>query len=769
MKNAAFIFLFSLFCIGTVGAQISASWKLTGPNKFPAMDNSDQINGIGRIQQLVFHATNPNKIYAVSASGGLYISTDAAITWAVTPGTEKLPAAKCVSVCVDYTNDNIIYLGTGDGTYHFNSLGIYKSTDGGLTFNPSNTGIGNRRAADILMSPSNNSILIAATDDGIWKSTNAGASWTVKKSGSCFDNMRFNPANPNIVYAIASSEFYRSTDMGDTWTIIPLPGSGNTVEGRIGVSPANANIVYITFVGDFNSNPKTCTPVLKSSNSGQSFTVVKPANSYNLAGYDENSTGWGWWEFTMAVDPLNANNVWVGTHAVFNSKDGGVTWNRLTYWTSVMHTDFHHIVYSPHDATKLYNVNDGGVWINTDNGHGSQWSPKSNGLGCTEIYHAAQSPIKKDRIGIGTQDNGELYYSAGNWYTVRGGDFSATFAFDYQHSDWFYHVSGGNRRTGLSGNSGSQNLSFPFAAAGSTLMEFTPLKTNSAFLAANDIWRTDNLASNPPAWTKISTISEAIKALNSSPADANIVYAVTNSGKVFRSDNALSASASFAQVSTAPSSVSSKASIAAIKADPNIVYMSCNSKVYRSADKGATWTSVSAGLPAVNFIKMYHDVYSTDESLYVATGTGAVYFKNKNMSSWLNYSQGLPSISNVNDFMIFNDGNYANSVLRVAYYGRGVWESPLVNPAVNVKETENNEFQLLAFPNPTTGSFEISLNNTAKKECTLVLTDVLGRVLLQEKILTDAYKKAIQVKEKGMYLITVITENNRLVKKVMVE
>jgi hypothetical protein len=725
--------LYILISISLIGYQmntnslnaqtISANWKATGPITFPILDKSSQINGIGRVQQIVFHATDPNKMYAVSASGGLFITTDGAKTWKVS-GTDKLPGMKCASLCVDYTNDKIMYLGSGDATYHFNSLGVWKSTDGGVTWKTSNTGMGTRLAVDILMDPANNNTLIAATSDGIWKSTNAGANWTVKKSGSVFNNMRFNPADPKIIYAIASNEFYRSADMGDSWTKISLPGNGNTVEGRIGVSKADANVVYITFVGDFTSNPKTCTPVLKSTNAGQSFVVTKPAGIPNLAGYSENETGWGWWEYTMTVDPLNANNVWVGCHVVYNSKDGGVTWKRLTSWPVEMHTDFHHMIYSPHDPTKLYNANDGGVWVNMDGGLGTKWKPISDGLSCTENYTCGQSPIKNDRMATGTQDNGELYYNNMKWYTSQGGDSQNQFAFDAQNANWIYNITNGTRKTVVSGGSYS---SYGFTA-GSPL-EFTKLKPTVAFGYNTDISRTDNLTAGTPTWKKISSIGETIKGICISPDNADVVYCVTTSGKVYRSTNALGATPTFTNISTAPSSTSTKGCIALIHNDPNVVYLGAGSKVYRSSDKGVTWVSVTGTLPSLNMLNMFHDVYSIDESVYVANGTGGVYYKNKKLTDWVPYSQGLPTIAPARTFMIFNDGNYNNSVLRISFFGRGVFETTLYNSTTGINTVAGNDNILKLFPNPSKGAVNISFILSQTANTGLEIYDMSGKIV----------------------------------------
>ena len=521
----------------TISAQPGTSWQLTGPDLFP-INASGQVNGIGRVSQLKFHPTNPLKMYAVSASGGLWISNDSAHTWLKT-GTDNLPSTPCASVCIDYTNDNIIYLGTGDANYYGGSFCIWKSIDGGATWAQSTTGFGNLLPIEILMSPSNNNVLVAATDNGIYKSINAGANWSVVKSGGDFKDMQFKPGNNSILYATNSSEFWRSADFGNTWTqvtngiVIPGGGSGNGM--RIAVSAADTNVVYVGMVAGDGT-------ILKSTDGGTSFTTVYHSTAKSLVGYDSTDIGGGQgdYNFSMTADPANANNVFLVSHIVWKSEDGGVNWFHLTDWWGQLHTDMHGIRFHPTIANKLYNVNDGGVWLSTD--AGDNWIPRSDGIGATEIYHASQSPIKRDMISAGTQDNGELYFSANEWKTNRGGDWGSRSSFDY----------------------------------------------------------------------------------------------LTN----------------------------------------NVVYISCGSKVYRSANKGSTFTNVTYNLPVgVNIIKIYHDEYNTNEAIYVCTAKG-VYYKDASATSWQNISYNLPTVADIQDFMIYNPGTAA-SVIRVAYYGRGVWEMPI--------------------------------------------------------------------------------------------
>ncbi|THU34206.1 T9SS type A sorting domain-containing protein [Niastella caeni] len=682
-KYIFFQLIFFFFMLTQSVAQIAGNWKPIGPILFPA-NVSGQINGIGRVSQIKFHPHgDSSKLYAVSASGGLWTSNDGAKSWQRT-GTDSLPRMSCASVCIDYTNNQVIYLGTGDANYYGGGYGVWKSTDAGKTWNFSNSGMGNRLVVEILMHSSNNKELIAATDNGIYKSYDAGATWIAKKNGGAFTNMIFKPSPfPSTIYAATFDQFFRSTDMGETWSPVALPGSGITGGGRLAVSRANPDIVYVSFVGDYKASASA--PVLRSTNSGQSFTIMKPAGLPNLNGYRPDEGGQGNYNYSMTADPYDANIVYITGHVVWKSVNGGVNWTQLTSWWENVHTDMHDVKISPYNSSKLFNVNDGGVWLSTDGGN--NWTPKSNGLEATECYHAGQSRLRKDMAYIGTQDNGELYFSNNAWVTNRGGDVGSKIVLSYQDEAMAYYLDDGTRRRlNYFANSWAEPDFGNKETAGVNMeLEFTPLQKNVAFFSKKEVWRTDNLSSTSPGWKQLTNIKTPVKALAVSPVSANTLYVVTENGNVLRSDNALSASPSFVTLS-APAATNVSASITGIKTNQNVVYITCGSRVYRSADNGVSWTNISDGLPNVNIIKIHHDIYSNDESVYVGMATG-VYYKNNSMSKWQNYSKGLPTIASINEFMIFNDST-TNSVLRVAFWGRGVWETPLSShPAVSCAGT----------------------------------------------------------------------------------
>ncbi|MBP7511280.1 MAG: hypothetical protein KA981_05085, partial [Bacteroidia bacterium] len=159
-------------------SQNLASFSQHGPVKFPS-NPSVQTTGMGRVSQLVYHPTDSNILYAVSASGGLFKSSNEGYTWK--PLTDFLPQMTCASLLVNPLNPNTLYLGTGDANYNSTGRGVYKSTDGGKNWALFNTGMGNKLVSRMAFQPNDTSVIIAACSDGMYKSTNSAQTW-VKKS-----------------------------------------------------------------------------------------------------------------------------------------------------------------------------------------------------------------------------------------------------------------------------------------------------------------------------------------------------------------------------------------------------------------------------------------------------------------------------------------------------------------------------------------------------------------------------------------------------------
>ena len=660
-NNKLLIIIFFVLTGFAVGAQ---SWKQTGPVNFP-VNVSGQINGIGRVTQLKFHPSLPNKLYATSASGGLFNSVDNGTTWTLM-GTDKFPATACASVCIDFTDDNIIYLSTGDPNYYGTDFGIYKTTNAGATWLPANGGIGTRMALEMLMDPANHNIIIAATNDGIWRTTDGGTNWTNVKSGGAFRDMKRRP-NTNTLYAVTQNQFWVSNDYGVTWnqvtTGLVIPAGTNGM--RLGVSAANNSIVYVIANG---SNGV----VFKSIDAGASFVQTYSSTTQCIVCYNSNpsSNGQGNYDLGLCADPFNANHVYVVAHCLWESNDGGVSFQQKTEWYAELHTDHHQVEVDPYDVNQLWNVNDGGVWRRKGN-NDSLWDTKSDGIGATEIYQAGQSQVNKKLVSIGTQDNGELFYD-GIWKTNRGGDWGSRVYFDFSPENTIYYLGTGERRS-FTPYGGSNGYNTPFTATNNSRIAFHKGLPNVALLSKDNVYLTTNLTAGTPAWTNIFTTTNAIRDLCISTADSTIAYVISNNAKFTRINNLLGAPVT--TTFTTPNTTASRGAVAAVKGNVNVVYISCNNKMYRSADQGATWADITYNLPGTNILKIYHDDFSTDETVYVSTGN-KVYAKNLAAVTWTDITYNLPSIANITDFMIYNSGNIA-SKLSVSYYGRGVWEYPL--------------------------------------------------------------------------------------------
>ncbi|MFM7016893.1 MAG: WD40/YVTN/BNR-like repeat-containing protein, partial [Bacteroidota bacterium] len=219
------------------------------------------------------------------------------------------------------TNDSIIYLGGGDHNYYSTGSGVWKSTNAGNTF--TQTTLTGKIVVEMVMDPTNNQVIVAATNTGIYKTTNAGSTWTLKSAARTFDDLKQKTPTSRTLYAATTdSAFFRSTDFGETWTQINngivLPTSVTTGGGcRVAVTPADTNVVYFGMAGNAGM-------LYKSTDGGSSFTGMKTSASPYLTYYTNLSTdvGQGDYNFGIGVDRTNANIIYMVAHAVWKSIDG---------------------------------------------------------------------------------------------------------------------------------------------------------------------------------------------------------------------------------------------------------------------------------------------------------------------------------------------------------------------------------------------------------------------------------------------------------------
>ncbi len=690
---------------------MASDWTFMGPSTVPS-----NRGGAGRCNFIRFDPNDSNILWTGSPGGGLWKSTNAGASW-VNWNTDYLPVIGCTDIAIVPTNTDIMYLATGDGfasdTY---TIGVLKTTDGGLTWNP--TGL-NWNVTDtklirrLLLHPDDHEILIAGTSDGIYRTVNGGDTWTKVQGGDFFD-LEFKPGDPSIVYA-GSNRFFRSTNGGVSWSQVSsgLAPANQVRRLAIAITPANPEFVYILAAESSSNGYKG---MYRSENSGANFNVQ--SETPNLLGWASDGSddgGQGWYTLSIAASPTNADAVAVGGVNIWRSTTGGDTWGLNAHWwgdqAPYVHADIHDMAYLPGSANTYYAATDGGIFRTTNNGN--SWTDLSNGLEIAQLYKIGSSATNEDLILSGWQDNGTNRLLGSNWRRVIGGDGMECIV-DHSDPDVMYGALyyGNIRKSIDGGNDFDRIVESDGDGVNSGGLWVTPYimhPTNSETLLVgkDELYRSTDGGYN---WEQLGSIGGAglIRAIAFAPSNPDVIYAARSNSIHVSTDGG----ASFFDVSAGlPNLIITYITVSSI--NPDRVYITYSGymgteKVFVSNNKGSIWTNYSTGLPnlPVNCIEFQN---GSNNGVYAGTDVG-IYYRDGTMSAWTPFSNGLPNVV-VNELEI----HYNSSKIRAATYGRGLWESPLFsgepvapiavftsNPAVNCagspvyfnNQSQNNPLQV---------------------------------------------------------------------------
>jgi photosystem II stability/assembly factor-like uncharacterized protein len=653
---------------GHSDAPFSGNWTEMGPSQSPG-----GYSGLGRVNCVYTQPTNPNIIWAGSASGGLWKSTDAGTTWSST--TDDLPTLGVTDIAFDPTNPSIMYIATGDGdasdTY---SVGVLKSTDGGTTWNT--TGLfwnvwQQVTLSRLIIHPTNPLILIAA-GNGIHRSTDGGATWSQVSTGT-YRDMEMKPGSPDTLYASGTSgQVVRSTNGGVSWVLSSggLPGGGGRV--ALGVTPANSDYVYALIANSSNSGFRA---LCRSTNNGESWTIM--STTPNLLGWASDGSdlgGQGWYDLAVTVSQTNPDEVYTGGVNNWKSTNGGVSWTIISMWYNIgtvaeVHADQHNLAFVP-GTNILYAGNDGGVYRTTNGGVSWEWL--GSGLKITQFYRFGLSATNPAVLIAGSQDNGTKARLTGTWYDVLGGDGMEAIV-DYTDANTMYgslyfgdiykSVNGGSSFFPITGG-------IPESGAWITPYVIDPVDPQTLYAGFSHAWKSMN---GGATWEIISNISDGtLNVLAVAPSNPLYIYAARG-GTLFRTTDG--GTTDWTPLISPPGS-GSITSIAIHPSNPNTIWTtssgySAGNKVYRSNDGGLTWTNISGTLPNIPANTIIYQ-NNSPERLYVGTDIG-VYYRDLTTQGWQDFNTGLANVI-VNELEI----QYGVNKIRAATYGRGVWESDLI-------------------------------------------------------------------------------------------
>ncbi len=395
----------------------------------------------GRVTAIDVVRRNPNVIYIGSASGGLWKSESGGVSWA--PVFDTLAVASIGAVAVDQRTPDIVWVGTGEGNprnSQTNGNGVYKSLDGGKTWR--HLGLDNTRNIHrLILDPQNPQVAYVAAlgaawganpERGVFKTTDGGQTWQkvlyVNEQTGCAD-LVMDPSNPNKLFAAmweyrrwpwffksggAGSGLYVTYDAGKSWKrLTQEEGLPKGHLGRIGlaIAPSNPRRVYALIESQKNA-------LYRSDDGGFTWKKISDSNIGNRPFY----------YCEIVADPTNEDRLYNLYTEVSVSIDGGKTFETFIGWSAV-HGDHHALYVHPDNPYFMVNGNDGGAAISLD--RGKTWRFIEN-LPLGQFYHINVDWETPYRVYGGLQDNGSwcgpayAYHWGGivnaEWQNVGWGD-----------------------------------------------------------------------------------------------------------------------------------------------------------------------------------------------------------------------------------------------------------------------------------------------------------------------------------------------------------
>jgi len=289
------------------------------------------FNQAGLIEDLAYGKNN--RLYSVARGGGIWISDDGGTTWEslqlVNSADNKrfVLNYSCIDLYTSNAGEDIIYAGG-------QNVPIIKSTDSGNSWQIAYDNE-DYTIREIRISPLNTNVIVAATSNGILKSSNSGSSWTFFADGISLEDVAFKPTNDNVIYATGFKRYIRTLDGGASFEDKSNVLHYTTNRCRIETTDADENVVYI-----LTADGSQFGELLRSDDSGDNFTVQAHSydngdnnsnNFFNAFGCWDSGGGIAWHSMDLEVSPTDASKVYIGSNTVAVSDDSGQSFRYLGY------------------------------------------------------------------------------------------------------------------------------------------------------------------------------------------------------------------------------------------------------------------------------------------------------------------------------------------------------------------------------------------------------------------------------------------------------
>lgn len=693
-------------------------------------------NQAGRVTSLAAPDTAGHKVmYAGFATGGLWKTTNAGVTWR--PIFDDQAFAAIADVAVAPSDARVVWVGTGER----NSLrsqgwgnGVYRSTDAGGSW--THMGLEDtREIGRVVIDPRDaNTVYVAALghlwganrERGVYKTTDGGASWEkvlFVDDTTGFVDLKLHPTNPDIIYAAswhrlrwgggrmegagAGSAVWRSTDAGRTWQRLSGPGQTRGLPdgplGRIGlgVSADMPDRVYAVVQAAYGSRDPGVSPhggLFRSEDAGASWTRVNDLSAVPDYFYNE-----------VWVAPSDADRLWLAGTLLGHSKDGGESLENLRL--SNVHVDHHALWIDPNDPDHLVLGNDGGIYTSFD---GTSWWHHPLPVG--QFYEVSVDSTKVPyHVCGGLQDNGtwcgpsmtrdRAGITEADWYSIFGGDGfvshvapdspSIRYAeFQYGNTYRIDTISGEATPLQPHAEDAGAESGYAFRWEWNTPFVISHHDPTVLYLGGNHLFKLTNRGDDwrilGPDMTRQSRLNPepmpahtsygSLHSIAESPLDPNVIWTGSDDGLLWLTTDGGATWSNLTE--RIPDEAARRCWVAEIEASvydrgEAIVTYDCHMRddyhpyVFRTIDSGARFTRISGDLPtdAGSYVVRQDPV--ARDVLYAGNERG-LYISTDGGSRWVRLTGGLPTVP-------IRDMNFApgGDELVVATYGRSVYILPI--------------------------------------------------------------------------------------------
>jgi photosystem II stability/assembly factor-like uncharacterized protein len=675
----------------------------------------------GRTKAAAGVPANPHLFYIGVVNGGVWKTNDAGRTW--TPIFDDQPTGSIGAIAVAPLDPNVIYVGSGEGLQRpdlSTGDGIFKSTDAGRTWRH----LGLRDAQQIpqiVVDPRDSNRLFVAVlghpygpndERGVFRSTDGGVTFArvlFRDANTGAADIVMDPGDSRVLYAALwesrqgpwenaaftgpGSGVHKTTDGGTTWQPIGagLPTFADHGLGRIGlaIAPSQPSRLFATVEARERGG------LYRSDDAGASWTLVNDDPRVTMRGSDFAE---------VKVDPTNPDVVYTGSIVAWKSTDGGRT---FTAWRGAPGgDDYHRIWINPLNPRIILLAADQGAVI-TLNG-GETWSSWYN-QPTAQFYHVSADNAFPYRVCGGQQESGSACVASRSdhgqigvrdWTPVGVEEYGFV-APDPADPDIVYggRVTRFDRRTGQ-----TQDVSPPrgpnFRVLRTAPLMFSPMDRRTLYFAANTLWKTTNGGQNwtemspdlsRETWTAPSTVASYVAAAGARPTRRGVIYAIAPSSIDSRliwagtDDGLIHVTRDSGRTwdDVTPDALRPWAKVSTIEAshfDVNSAYAAINTLrlddlrpyLYRTRDGGRTWTRITSGLPDGDVVNVVREDSARRGLLFAGTER-AVYVSFDDGETWQPLRLNMPATS-VRDLAI------KDSDLIAGTHGRGFWILDDISP-----------------------------------------------------------------------------------------